>query len=74
MRAPLAHRDLGKVKRAHALNASHIHAVLMRRRAPLVKGIDAAMPAKEMLGLPGVELVERQRILPLQYLDSAQLG
>lgn len=38
-----------------------------------MKGIDAAMLAKEMLGLPGVELVERQRILPLLHLNSAQL-
>lgn len=38
-----------------------------------MEGIDAAMLAKEMLGLPGVELVERQRILALQHLDSAEL-
>ena len=39
-----------------------------------MEGIDAAMLAKEMLGLPGVELVERQRILSLQHLDSAQIS
>ena len=39
-----------------------------------MEGIDAAMLAKEMLGLPGVELVERQLILSLQHLDSAQIS
>jgi hypothetical protein len=64
MHVAFVDRDHVKVKRADALQAGGIDAVLVGIRPALVVRVNAAFRAEVVLGLEGVELVERQRILP----------
>src|SRR3954463_9412012 len=68
------HRDLRKIEWADAVQARHIDAELAGIRPPLMMGIDAAARAEVMLGRPGVELIESQRLGAGGNLQIAEFG
>lgn len=69
MHVTFVDRDHVKVKRADAFQAGGVDAVLVGVRAALMVRVDAAFRTEVMLGLEGVELVERQRILSGDDVD-----
>lgn len=68
------HRDFREIERAQAFQAGGVDAVLLRVRAALVVGIDAAAGAEIMLGAAGVELVAGEGFGPLGDVDILKLG
>ncbi len=71
MNTPFTNRHICKIKRTHPLNTRNIHTILIRRRTPLVEGIDAAPRAEVMLSFPCMELIKGQCLLPLRHSDIA---
>ena len=65
-------RNVRNVERIDALKAAHIVGILLRIRAPLMVGMDAAHTAEIMLRSPGVELVELQAIVTLHDAQCRQ--
>lgn len=66
------HLDLGKIKRAYPCKAGDIYAKLVRVRAALMMGVNAAKAAKVVLRGLRVELIERQLVLALHKADILQ--
>lgn len=65
-------RHLGEVEWADAFETRDIDAVLLRIRAALVMGVDAALRTEEMLGLAGIEPVAGQLVLAPDDMQAAQ--
>ncbi|SEQ86458.1 hypothetical protein SAMN05216230_104116 [Pseudomonas soli] len=67
-------RHLWEVKWAHTLDTGHIDSILIRRRTPLVKGVDATLRAEVVFCFAGVELIKRERLFSLGNRDVAQVS
>jgi len=67
-------RHFLEIEGAEAFEAGGIDPELMRVRAPLMVGVNPAGRAEVVLGCPGVELVQRQRILALFEFDVGKIG
>src|SRR5690606_8726533 len=74
MTAAFINRYFLKIEGAHAFNTGHIHTILLRVGAALMEGINPAMRTEIMPGLPGVELIKGQSILPLLHLNICQVA
>jgi hypothetical protein len=61
-----------QVEWIYPLQATHVVAVLIWKRATLMMSVDAAVGAEIMLGYIRVELVELQRFLALNNRDTRQ--
>ena len=59
-------------RRIHALQASHVVAVVLRVGAAPVMRVNPAVRAEPMLCGAGVELVEPKRLLPLHHAQSGK--
>jgi hypothetical protein len=60
------------IERINTLQATHIEAVLLWIRTPLVVCMDSAIGAKVMLRSPRIKLIELQEVLTLNYSYSRQ--
>ncbi len=66
MPLPVVNHHLAEIERREAFEAGNVDAKLMRIRAALVMGVDAADRAEMMLGRPGIEAVGRELVLTLR--------
>jgi len=70
MALPIVNHHLAEIERRQALEASGIYAELVRIRAALVVGIDAADRAEMMFSRSSVEAVCGEFVFALMYLES----
>ena len=69
---PIKYRDFCKQVGIDPLEAAHVVPILIRKGAPLVMRVDAAVRAEVVLGDSGIELVQLEMLVPLDDGDAAQ--
>jgi len=65
-------RDVWDGERVDTLKTAYVVAVLLRIRAPLMVGVDAAHRAKVMLGRAGIELIDLEMLYAFDDAKTAQ--
>lgn len=74
MTTAFINRYFFKVEGAHAFNTGYVHSILLRVGTALMEGINPAVRTEIMPGLPSVELIKGQSILPLLHLNVGQVS